>query len=126
MKKIFLLLALALTGCAITKFDSTEYLQATSIYTNATFYKNDCASYQKSMINANALYQETSIFTNYTVELSNKDVATSAKILNSNVRELADHYNTGKKVNPLHCTLKYQIIESEANVIRHVLGGNPK
>jgi hypothetical protein len=118
--------SLILFGCAINRFDSTEYLQATTIYTYARFFAQDCGNYNQSVINAKQLYQETSVFQNYTVELHNTDIAVSAKILNNNVKELVDHYNSGKKVNPLYCQLKYQIIKSEAKVIQHILGSNPR
>lgn len=132
MKRIILLLALALPGCALydayfmTGFDNNEYLLITQIRTDAAHYKTMC-DLPLAEVNASQMAYKTSLFANYSQEIPRNDnVKSAAKNLNDIAEGLVQQYKKENKVSGLFCKLKYTSIENSATIIQHVVGSRPR
>jgi len=134
MKRLLILASiLLLNGCAIydavtmTKYDPNEYLLITEIKVDATDYVAQCDDAAKSRLNAMVLSHKTRMFSVYSDNLpSNGDGKKAAKALDEIAQGLKDRYNSGDKVSPIFCKLKFEGIEHSADVIQHVLGNRPR
>ena len=134
MKKLLLALAvLSLGGCAVydavtmTKYDPNEYLLITEIKVDSTAYADQCNDPAKSRLNAMVLSHKTLMFKAYSENLpSNGDGVKAAIALDEIAQGLKDRYNSGDKVSPLFCKLKFEGIEHSADLIQHVLGKRPR
>ena len=77
--------------------------------------------------NAVAMANKTELFEAYSENLpSNGDGVKAAVALNEIAQGLKDRYNSGDKVSPLFCKLKFEGIEHSADLIQHVLGKRPR
>jgi hypothetical protein len=133
MKKLIVLLFPLLTSCAVydavtmTKYDPNEYLLISEIRIDARHYKDLCDNQTASKTNSIALANKTELFEAYSENLpSNGDGVKAAKALNEIAKGLVDRYNTGDRVTPIFCKLKFEGIEHSANTIQHVLGNRPR
>jgi len=123
MKKLIIICALALTGCAdimgivgMQPFDSNEYAYTVSIRTKAL--TGDC-----SKDNLTSMYMDSQLFKNYTQYIPYNDKTNSmATDLNKLVEELY------KRENPsaVYCKLKLNSISKSAEEIQRVVGSKPR
>lgn len=134
MKKLLILLGvLTLNGCAVidamqmTKYDPNEYLLITEIKVDSTDYMVQCDDAAKSRLNSLVLSHKTRMFAAYSEKLPrNGDGYKAAKALDEIAQGLKDRYNSGDKVSPIFCKLKFEGIGHGADLIQHVLGNRPR
>jgi len=133
MKKILLIVLLALAGCSSIieayslKYDTNEYLLITEIRTAAGQAKNTCDDYATSKINANLVLSRTIFFVNFTqYSVSNSSVKAAAIELNNITSGLVSQYSGSRDVGTIFCKLKFENIESNAEIIQKAIGAKPK
>lgn len=135
MKKLIALLALvSLTGCStlidsylMTKYDSNEYQLAVEIRTDAHLAKKDCENPLASKINAQSIADKTQLFEFYSEHIPrNNNGASASRNLNEIAQGLLKRYNSGDKVSPTFCRLKFEGIEIGAVTVQSVLAKRPR
>lgn len=134
MKKLIIVLAVMLNGCAVydaltmTGFDPNEYLIITQIRTDAVQYKKQCGNHLLASTNAFAISNKTDLFQNYNEQIPrNQNGINASKSLNEIAQGLANAYLDPKgEPSVLFCKLKYSSIENSATVIQHVVGNRPR
>ena len=134
MKKLIALLAVSmLSGCALydaymmTPFDSNEYKLAVEIRTDAHLAKAECDNPVSSKINAQAIADKTQLFEFYSEHIPrNNNGASASRNLNEIAQGLVKRYNSGDKVSPTFCKLKFEGIEIGAVTLQSVLGKKPR
>ena len=133
MKRLILLLVPLFAGCTLvdaylmTKYDANEYQMAVEIRTDAIKYKKQCDDAVATKINANAIADKTQLFENYSEHIPRNDNGASAsRNLNEIAQGLAKRYNSGDKVSPTFCRLKFEGIEIGAVTVQSVLAKRPR
>ena len=134
MKKLIALLAVSmLSSCAVydaymmTKYDSNEYKLAVEIRTDAHLAKTECDNPLASKINAQAIADKTQLFEFYSEHIPRNDNGASAsRNLNEIAQGLLKRYNSGDKVSPTFCRLKFEGIEIGAVTVQSVLAKRPR
>lgn len=132
MRKLLLLLVLALNGCAaydayvITGFDGNEYQLITQIRVDASRFVKQCGS-PSATANAAQIAYETEMFEKYSEQLPhNVDGYKAAIELNQIAQGLQDRYDIGAPVSSTFCRVKYSSIENSAKILQHVIGNRPR
>lgn len=134
MKKLIALLAISmLSGCTVldaylmTKYDSNEYQLAVEIRTDAHLSKADCDNPLASKINAQSIADKTQLFEFYSEHIPrNNNGASASRNLNEIAQGLLKRYNSGDKVSPTFCRLKFEGIEIGAATVQSVLAKRPR
>ena len=134
MKKIIALLAVTmLSGCAVldaylmTKYDANEYKLVVEIRTDAHLSKAECENPVLSRANAQAIADKTQLFEFYSEHIPrNNNAASASRNLNEIAQGLAKRYNSGDKVSPTFCKLKFEGIEIAATTLQSVLAKRPR
>ena len=134
MKKLIAILAVALLpGCAIydaymmTPYDSDEYKLTVELRADAHKYKAQCDDADASKRNAQAIADKTQLFEFYSEHIPRNDNGASAsRNLNEIAQGLLKRYNSGDKVSPTFCRLKFEGIEIGAVTVQSVLAKRPR
>ena len=134
MKKLIALLTVSmLSSCAVydaymmTKYDSNEYKLAVEIRTDAHLAKTECDNPLASKINAQSIADKTQLFEFYSEHIPRNDNGASAsRNLNEIAQGLLKRYNSGDKVSPTFCRLKFEGIEIGAVTVQSVLAKRPR
>ena len=133
MKKLLLLIAVALSGCTVmdayllTHYDPNEYAQITNIRNQANLYKNDCLDMVKSSNNATAIAKSTQEFEFYSQHIpDNDDGYKMAKLINEMAQGLKKQYDTNSRVSPIFCKLTLEGIERSAELAQKTVGARPR
>lgn len=134
MKKLLLVALVALLpGCALydaylmTPYDSAEYKLAVELRTDAHKYKAQCDDAATSKTNAQAIADKTQLFEFYSEHIPRNDNGASAsRNLNEIAQGLLKRYNSGDKVSPTFCRLKFEGIEIGAVTVQSVLAKRPR
>lgn len=134
MKKLIALIAVSvLSGCSVvdaylmTKYDSNEYKLAVEIRTDAHLAKTECDNPLASKINAQSIADKTQLFEFYSEHIPRNDNGASAsRNLNEIAQGLLKRYNSGDKVSPTFCRLKFEGIEIGAVTVQSVLAKRPR
>jgi len=134
MKRLMtLFMIVSLSGCAavdaylMTPFDPNEYQLITQIRMDAKHAKDECNDVLASRPNSINLSRETELFLAYSEHLKhNDDSIKAATALNEIAQGLSNKYNKGETVSPLFCRLKFEGIETGANLMQKTLGGRPR
>jgi len=131
MRKLLLLLVLALNGCAIydsyfmTGFDGNEYQLITQIRVDASRFVKQCGS-PSATANAVQIAYETEMFEKYSDQLPrNVDEHKASIELNQIAQGLQERYDTSAPVSATFCRIKYSSIENSAKILQHVIGDSP-
>jgi hypothetical protein len=132
MKKLILLTALLLNGCALvdaylmTKYDPSEYQLITNIRHTAQQAKSQCNDAVISKSNSVNLSLQTHLFVLYSEHVPrNKDVITAASELDAIAQGLSTQY-TKATVSTVFCRIKIESIESAADHMQAVIGARPR
>ena len=133
MKRLMILFVPLLSSCAVydaitmTGFDPNEYRIITEIRVDASHYKTQCSNPLLAQSNAVAMANKTDLFEVYSEQIpNNTDSYKAAKALDEIAQGLKDRYNSGDKVSPIFCKLKFEGIGHGADLIQHVLGNRPR
>jgi hypothetical protein len=137
MKKVFLLLAVALlTGCStinemvdafLIKYDTNEYKLINDIRTLSSVGKNKCDDPVESKKIAERVAYETLTLRNYTEHLPHNRPMYGASLELDNIASgLRNSYQSGNTVSPVFCKIKFQVIESAAVSMQKQSGAKPK
>ena len=133
MKKLLLLLAVALSGCTVvdayllTHYDPNEYGQINAIRTQANAMQNDCLDMVKSSNNAAAMAKLTQEYEFYSQHIpKNDDGYSMSKSINEMAQGLKKQYDTNLKVSPIFCKLKFEGIERSAEIAQKAIGARPR
>jgi sugar diacid utilization regulator len=133
MKKLLLLVAVALSGCTVvdafllTPYDANEYAQINAIRTQANAMQNDCVDMVKSSNNAAAMARLTQEYEFYSQHIPrNDDGYSMSKSINEMAQGLKKQYDTSLKVSPVFCKFKFQGIERSAETAQKVVGARPR
>jgi hypothetical protein len=136
MKKIILITAIALSGCAsfsdlkeayLMKYDSNEYYQISDIRTDAYYAKQSCANYDEAKRQAEIISRKTLTFKNFVEHLPNNSKVITASInLDGIAQGLKDQYQKNDKVSAVFCKIKFESIETSAETMQKTIGVKPK
>ena len=134
MKRLIPLLLVPLfSACTLvdaylmTKYDANEYKLAVEIRSDANRYKTECNDAMLSRANAHAIAQKTQLFEHYSEHIPRNDNGASAsRNLNEIAQGLLKRYNSGDKVSPTFCRLKFEGIEIGAVTVQSVLAKRPR
>jgi hypothetical protein len=122
-KLLSIVVVTALTGCAwltpTAPFDPVEYSAINKIYTNAEWYKSDCADQAVSKQNFFELKKESQFLVNYSADLPHNDITKSMTInLDKVVDEAYKAYGANEPRTKFYCTLKLNAIRDAAGTIK--------
>lgn len=133
MKKILISLAvLSLSGCALIdaylmKYDPNEYQLISDIRTTASLSKEKCDNFNESKNNALVIANKTFGFVQFAQYVPRNEQVKNASVeLNKMAQGLKDQYNKTDKVSPAFCKIKFQNIESSAEIIQRTVGDKPR
>ena len=134
MRKLLLVALVALLpGCALydaymmTPYDSAEYKLTVELRTDAHKYKAQCEDPVVSKANAQAIADKAQLFEFYSEHIPRNDNGASAsRNLNEIAQGLLKRYNSGDKVSPTFCRLKFEGIEIGAVTMQSVLAKRPR
>jgi hypothetical protein len=135
MKKLVLLSAFLLAGCATIdqaieayemKFDSNQYQLITDIRTLSSIAKNNCGDIaQSKAVSVDVSIKSLTLMNYAEHNPHNSTIQKSSIELNSMVQDLSDKYKAGA-VSPIFCKIKFQNIEQAANTMQRIEGSKPK
>ena len=129
MKKLVLVIALALPGCALIEaynlnYDVMEYNQITDIRTSAYLAKSKCSDPLEAVGPAISLSTKTLNFANYTQYRSDKPTAAAAIKLNEIAQGLSDKFENDI-VSSMFCKIKFEEVEKSAETMQKTIGAKP-
>ena len=133
MKKIATLsLALVLSGCVfwdayfMAPFDANEYMIITEIRTTAAQYRRQCDNPVLAPQNAQTMANRTELYEKYEEQIPrNENGFKAARALNEISQGLNAQYLKGS-VSTTFCRLKYNNIETSAELIQKITAGRPR
>jgi len=132
MKKIILLIAIALSGCAVVdsylmKYDPGEYTIITEIRADAQNYKESCSNELMSTTNSVALANKTKLFVLFSEHQPHNEPVIKASIeLDKIAQGLKTQYTNEGKVSPMFCKIKFESIEHSAEAMQKIIGAKPR
>ena len=132
MKRLVVVLALLLNGCALydaytmAHYDGDEYGQIVDIRVTAHEGAAKCGNPAKAIDTAKDLAKKTLAFQFFEEHIpSNNNGYNAAKSLNEIAQGLVVRYNT-PPVPLVFCKIKFESIEHSAAVVQHVIGNRPR
>jgi len=133
MKRLIIVLALALNGCAIIDYyqmanwDNNEYLIVNQIRTEAQLGVEHCNNQKEVLPKVNAIYNKSVELKNYSANISHNEEATkmSTELL-AITKGLRDRYASGDEVSQKYCELKFNTIDISTGTIQKSLGAKPR
>jgi len=132
MKKIILLISIALSGCAVVdsylmKYDPGEYTIITEIRADAQNYKESCSNELMSTTNSVALANKTKLFVLFSEHQPHNEPVIKASIeLDKIAQGLKTQYTNEGKVSPMFCKIKFESIEHSAEAMQKIIGAKPR
>jgi hypothetical protein len=132
MKKIILLIAIALSGCAVVdsylmKYDPGEYTIITEIRADAQNYKESCSNELMSTTNSVALANKTKLFVLFSEHQPHNEPVIKASIeLDKIAQGLKTQYTNEGKVSPMFCKIKFESIEHSAEAMQKIIEAKPR
>ncbi len=124
MKKLIVVLAIALTGCSSlkdywpSKWDVNQSKIVTDIQQSARNF--DCKA--DILAQAKVLQEQVEWLDIYSKTKDTRDVAKITGLMNSTVTELKDRSSKGP-VSPLYCDIKKKVMIQQSDMIAHTVQG---
>ena len=133
MKKLIVVLALLLNGCAVVdyyrmaKWDNNEYQLANDVQTAATLGYDFCSDKKDVVYYVDYIYNKSVEFKNYTVDIQrNEETDKMATELLAITKGLKERYHSGDEVSQKYCELKMTSIQTSTGTIKRTLGDKPR
>lgn len=125
MKRLVILGALLLAGCAATPFDNIEYTELNKIYTYSNHFKEECGNAAQSKFNFNVLALETELLVNYGMDFPDDQVALKAfedldTLVQRGAKQLQDSHSKA------FCETKFDTIRLSAGIIKSAIAQRKK
>ena len=133
MKRLILITALLLNGCAVVdyyrqaKWDNNEYQIANELQTAATLGYDFCSSPKDVVYYVDHIYTKSVEFKNYATDIErNEETVAMADNLLSITKGLKERYHSGDDVSQKYCELKMTTVQTSTGTIKRVLGAKPR
>lgn len=133
LKILFLISFFSLiSGCTLVdaflmKYDPNEYKLISEIRTLANFAKAQCENHQESKNNALLIANKTYSFVQFVQYIPRNDTVKKASVeLDKIAQGLKDHYIKNEKVSVAFCKVKFNNIESSAEIMQQKIGDKPR
>ena len=133
MKRLILITALLLNGCAVldyyrmAKWDNNEYKLVNDIQTAAQLGYDMCPYKTDVVYYVDNIYDRTIEFKNYSSDIArNEETVKMADNLLNITRSLKERYHSGDDVSQKYCELKLTTIQTSSTTIKKSLGAKPR
>jgi hypothetical protein len=133
MKRLVVVLALLLNGCALidyynmAKWDNNEYMIVNQIRTEAQLGAEHCGNKKEVLPSVNFIYGKSVELKNYSSTIShNEEAAKMSDELLAITKGLKERYYSGDEISQKYCELKFSTIDTSTTTIQKSLGAKPR